>query len=114
MNREECRKLLKILGPILLTECASASINSITNYLAGRGGFPPEIRERLEFLHELVSHLENAYNERGICHWLCRPRTQLNNYAPDQIFANDWSPEDPMPQKVLALAKTLDGPGDAT
>lgn len=73
----------------------------------------PEERARLDFLTEIANCLL-SYENHGIYLWFMRRRRVLGNESPAVIFLGDWRPEDPGPQKVLALAKAIAGPMNAT
>lgn len=71
--------------------------------------------ERLLFIKEIVYALKGSYNTAGIRQWFLRAFAQLDNKKPCYVLYKDtWKPSDPEPQKVLALAKSLAGPGSVT
>ena len=116
MSAEKYAKLLEALGLGILWAFTHAQVDALLKFFEGKGTLPPEIVARIDFLAEVVNHLAGSYNNsnHGIYLWFVRPRVQLWNMSPAQIFSGDWKPEDEEPQKVLELAKALSGPMNAT
>lgn len=115
MAGKDYLRLIKILGWELVISCAVADWGAMRKFLQGKGVLPDEVIARLDFLAELVGHLEGGYNQKGICQWFKRHRRDLPlGQAPAQIFNGDWRPEDYGPRKVMELAKQLSGPMNTT
>ncbi len=114
MSTEKYSKLLEALGLGILWALTHAKVDALLKFFGGGGTLPPEIVARIDFLAEVVNCLAGGYSNHGIYLWFVRPRVQLWNMSPAQIFSGNWKPEDEEPQKVLELAKALAGPMNAT
>ena len=56
-------------------------------------------QEMIDGINEI---LKGLYTEDGIKRWWLRPRKQLDDKAPQEVFDTD-------PQRVVELAKSLNG-----
>ena len=65
------------------------------------------MRLQLNFLAQLIIFLFGGYNKTGIRQWFRRKRKQLDNKSPGEILSGEWNPQDIEPQKVLALARSM-------
>jgi hypothetical protein len=65
------------------------------------------VASRLHLLARVVAELKGAYNDIGVRRWFERKRTLLRERCPAQVLNGNWSPEDPDPQEVLELARSL-------
>ena len=94
-----------------LAALLGVSSASLHRYRAGVRKTPDRVADRLHFLALLVGELAGAYNEIGIRRWFYRPRQLLAGATPADLLQGDWSPAEPGPQRVRALAESLNGAG---
>jgi hypothetical protein len=79
----------------------------VTRYAGGDRRTPDAAAARLHAIALIVGDLAGAYNEIGVRRWFERPRTALDGRAPAHFLKGDWQPEEPGPQRVRALARSL-------
>jgi hypothetical protein len=97
----------RVLEPDQLAPLLGISVTSLRRYLSGERETPDEVAARLHHLALIVGDLGGAYNEVGIRRWFGRKRSGLGGRTPAAMLAAEWSPEDPGPQKVRDLARSL-------
>jgi hypothetical protein len=83
------------------------SLSSLKRYQQGDRDTPDDVAARLHFLALVVGDLAGSYNDIGIRRWFQRKRTQLDGRAPAAILDGNWDPDDPGPQRVRELARSL-------
>lgn len=103
----EWHSLEPLFGTDRLAALVGISPASVRRYRAGVRATPDPLAARLHFLATVVGDLAGAYNEVGIRRWFERTRTALDGAAPTDLLAGDWKPEDPGPQHVRELARSL-------
>lgn len=114
MNRVSHKEILELFGYRFVSNLIHVSANELHRFVYDNGPLPEELVSRLDFLCEIVFCLKGGYNNTGIYQWLFRYRTELkvgsDFLSPANVFdAVDWQPQDPLPQQVLQLAKSLSG-----
>lgn len=116
MNREveqtplpetEWSALVELLGLDPLSSMTGVSPSSVRRYAAGSRETPDDVADRLHFVALILADLRGSYNEYGIRRWFARPRRALNDATPAAALTGQWSPDDPEPQQVAALARGL-------
>lgn len=105
--RYEWKGLTRVFAIDDLAALLDISLSSLKRYEAGDRDTPDDVAARLHFLALVVGDLAGSYNEIGIRRWFQRKRTQLDGRSPAAILARGWDPEDPGPQRVRQLARTL-------
>jgi uncharacterized protein (DUF2384 family) len=103
----EWSALERLLGTELLARLVDVSASSLRRYRTGARATPDDVAARLHFLALVVGDLSGAYNEIGVRRWFERSRTALSDRRPADLLAGGWSPEDPDPAAVRALARSL-------
>ena len=99
--------LADLLGIDLLAKLVGIAPASARRYLAGDRATPDPVAARLHSIALIAGDLAGSYNEFGIRRWFSRPRSQLDGKAPADVLAGEWSPDDPGPRAVRALATRL-------
>jgi len=99
--------LVDLLGIDLLARLVGIAPASARRYLAGDRATPDQVAARLHWVALIAGDLAGSYNEFGIRRWFLRPRSQLDGKAPADVLAGEWSPDDPGPGAVRALATRL-------
>jgi len=99
--------LADLLGIDLLAKLVGIAPASARRYLAGDRATPDPVAARLHWVALIAGDLAGSYNEFGIRRWFLRPRSQLDGKAPADVLAGEWSPDDPGPGAVRALATRL-------
>jgi len=99
--------LADLLGIDLLAKLVGIARASARRYLAGDRATPDPVAARLHWVALIAGDLAGSYNEFGIRRWFLRPRSQLDGKAPADVLAGEWSPDDPGPGAVRALATRL-------
>jgi len=99
--------LADLLGIDLLAKLVGIAPASARRYLAGDRATPDPVAARLHWVALIAGDLAGSYNEFGIRRWFLRPRSQLDGKAPADVLAREWSPDDPGPGAVRALATRL-------
>ena len=104
------------LTSLLITgeEDLGAARRKLFEYDEDPHSLPEEVAERFNFIAKILNYLAGSFNDFGMKRWFLRKRAQLNGLRPMDILKGNWKPEDPEPQKVLALAEALSRPQDAT
>jgi uncharacterized protein (DUF2384 family) len=105
----EWRSLVELFGHERLAVLTGTSPASVRRYLAGERETPDAVAARLHFLASIVGDLAGAYNDYGIRRWFERPRTALDERAPEDLLHGDWSPDGAEPRRVRELAASLAG-----
>ncbi len=103
----EWPRLIEILGIEQLARLLGISASSIRRYNDHSRTTPDDVAARLHFLALVVGDLAGAYNDIGIRRWFERPRTPLDSRSPAELLTGEWSPNDPGPNKVRDLARSL-------
>jgi hypothetical protein len=101
--------MVELFGIESLAALLDVSPVSVRRYARGDRSTPDGVAARLHFLAMVVSDLSGAYNDFGVRRWFDRPRSALGGSSPRQVLAAGWNPEDPGPQQVRALARSLLG-----
>lgn len=96
-----------VLEPEQLASLLNISVTSLRRYLAGQRDTPDAIAARLHHLALIVGDLAGAYNDVGVRRWFTRARSALGGRPPAALLAGEWAPEDPEPQQVRDLARSL-------
>jgi hypothetical protein len=99
--------LADLLGIDLMAKLVGIAPASVRRYLTGDRATPDAVAARLHWVALIAGDLAGSYNEFGIRRWFLRPRSQLDGKAPADALAGDWSPDDPGPIAVRALATRL-------
>ena len=99
--------LADLLGIDLLAKLVGIAPASARRYLAGDRATPDAVAARLHWIALIAGDLAGSYNEFGIRRWFSRARSQLDGKAPADVLAGEWSPDDPGPRAVRALATRL-------
>ena len=97
----------RVLEPEQLAALVNVSVSSLRRYLSGERATPDDVAARLHHVALVVGDLAGAYNEVGVRRWFERRRTALDGRAPAALLSGDWNPDDPSPQKVRELARSL-------
>jgi hypothetical protein len=97
----------RVLDPEQLAALLNISVSSLRRYVSAERDTPDEVAARLHHLALIVGDLAGAYNEVGVRRWFNRRRTALDGRSPATLLAGDWNPDDPAPQKVRDLARSL-------
>jgi hypothetical protein len=97
----------RVLDPDVLAPLLGISVSSLRRYLTGERHTPDDVAARLHHLALIVGDLGGAYNDVGIRRWFARKRSALGGKAPEALLAADWNPDDPGPQQVRELARSL-------
>lgn len=105
----EWKQLMRVLGIDVLERLLGISVQSIRRYARTIRNTPDDVAGRLHWLALIVGDLAGAYNEIGIRQWFDRKRVQLDGRTPAQLLTGDWKPDDPGPQYVRSLARSLAG-----
>ncbi|HSC29260.1 MAG TPA: hypothetical protein VLD67_18435 [Vicinamibacterales bacterium] len=105
--RHEWAAVSRILEPEQLAALLHISVTSLRRYVSAERETPDAVAARLHHLALIVGDLAGAYNEVGIRRWFDRKRTALGGRTPAALLASDWNPDDPAPQKVRELARSL-------
>lgn len=105
--RQEWPAVSRVLEPDQLASLLGISVSSLRRYLSGERETPDDVAARLHHLALIVGDLAGAYNEVGIRRWFGRKRTALDGRAPAALLAGEWNPDDPGPQQVRELARSL-------
>jgi hypothetical protein len=103
----EWAALVRLFGVEDLARLVSISPASLRRYASRSRPTPDPVAARVHFLARVVADLKGAYNDIGVRRWLDRKRTILRGKSPAQVLKGEWSPENPNPQKVLDLARSL-------
>ncbi len=103
----EWEGLLRVFDNDDLAKFLNVSPSSLTRYARGQRATPDEVAERLHFLARLVGDLKGTYNDLGIRRWFQRPRSRLKDHSPAELLQGEWLPEDPSPQAIRKLARSL-------
>lgn len=83
------------------------SVTSLRRYLSGERETPDEVAARLHHVALIVGDLSGAYNDVGVRRWFDRTRTALEGRTPTAVLSGNWNPDDPAPQHVRELARSL-------
>lgn len=105
----EWRSMTDLFGAEPLSRLVGVSVASLRRYASGERPTPDLVAARLHFLSRITAELRGAYSEVGVRRWLERKRTQLGGRAPSDVLAAHWDPDDPDPQSVATLARSLAG-----
>jgi hypothetical protein len=105
--RYEWPAVARVLEPEQMAGLLNISVTSLRRYLSGERETPDEVAARLHHVALIVGDLSGAYNDVGIRRWFTRARAALDGRTPAALLAGDWNPEDPAPQKVRDLARSL-------
>jgi hypothetical protein len=103
----EWPRLAAALGIELLGRLLAISPSSIRRYKDRARITPDVVAARLHFLALVVGDLAGTYNEIGIRRWFDRSRAPLDHQSPADVLRDEWTPRQPGPQKVRALARSL-------
>lgn len=103
----EWPRLVGVFGVDQLARLLAVSPSSVRRYKESARITPDGIAARLHFLALVVGDLAGAYNDIGIRRWFERPRTLLENQAPQKLLRGEWNPNDPGPRKVREVARSL-------
>jgi hypothetical protein len=99
--------LARVLEADQLASLLGISVTSLRRYASGERDTPDAVAARLHHLALIVGDLAGAYNEVGIRRWFDRKRTALDGKSPAALLAGEWNPDDPAPQTVRDLARSL-------
>lgn len=105
--RFEWPAVSRVIDAEQLAMLLNVSVSSLKRYASGERDTPDEVAARLHHVALIVGDLAGAYNEVGVRRWFERKRTALDGRAPAALLSGDWNPDDPAPQKVRDLARTL-------
>lgn len=105
--KHEWPAVSRVLEPEHLASLLNISLTSLRRYLSAERETPDAVAARLHHLALIVGDLAGAYNDVGVRRWFSRKRTALGGRPPAALLAGDWNPEDPGPQKVRELARSL-------
>ncbi len=105
--RHEWPVVTRVLEAEPLASLLGISLTSLRRYVSGERDTPDEVADRLHHLALIVGDLAGAYNDVGIRRWFDRKRAALGGRTPASLLAGEWSPDDPGPQKVRNLARSL-------
>jgi hypothetical protein len=104
---QEWAALVRLFGVEDLARLVSVSPASLRRYASRSRPTPDAVAARLHFLARVLAELKGAYNDIGVRRWFQRKRTLLRGKTPAHVLQGKWTPEDPNPQKVLELARSL-------
>ncbi len=107
LPRYEWPALIETLGSDELAALVGVSASSIARYAREERPTPDEVAERLHFLALIVGDLRGSYNDVGVRRWFHRPRVPLDGRPPKELLKASWSPSEPGPLAVAALARSL-------
>jgi hypothetical protein len=105
--KHEWPAVSRVLDPDHLASLLGISASSLRRYLSGERDTPDDVAARLHHLALIVGDLAGAYNDVGIRRWFDRTRTALGDRTPAAVLAGEWNPDDPGPQQVRELARSL-------
>ena len=106
----------QLLREIITTLCADRVYyyfgkgyghSALKAMVEGEAQIPAEVAAKISFLAVVITHLEGAYTNDGVCAWFQRSRVQLGDKSPAEILSGDWSPEAESAQRILELARSL-------
>jgi len=97
----------RVLDAEPLASLLNISVTSLRRYVSGERETPDEIAARLHHVALIVGDLAGAYNDVGVRRWFTRPRAALDGQPPGALLSGEWAPEDPGPQRVRDLARSL-------
>lgn len=107
----EWERLQKLFPNDELGSLLGVSPTSVGRYRSHSRRTPDAIAARLHLLARIIHHLEGAYNDLGVRRWFRRRRTALGDKSPADLLTDEWDPDDKGPQRVLELARSLNGAG---
>jgi uncharacterized protein (DUF2384 family) len=107
----EWERLQKLFPNDELGSLVGVSATSVGRYRSHSRRTPDAAAARLHFLARIIHHLEGAYNDLGVRRWFRRHRAGLDGKSPADILTAEWDPDDKGPQRVLELARSLNGAG---
>jgi hypothetical protein len=99
--------MVELFGVERLAELVGISVASLRRYAADQRPTPDVVAARLHLLARVVAELRGAYSEVGVRRWFERARSALGGRSPDAILSDDWDPDGPGAERVLALARSL-------
>jgi hypothetical protein len=105
--RHEWPAVGRVLDQESLASLLGISLSSLKRYAAGERETPDDVAARLHHLALVVGDLAGAYNDVGIRRWFGRKRSALGGRTPGSLLEGAWKPEEPGPQKVRELARSL-------
>lgn len=105
--RFEWPAVSRVIDAEQLAPLLNVSVSSLKRYASGERDTPDDVAARLHHVALVVGDLAGAYNEVGVRRWFERKRTALKGRAPAALLSGDWNPDDPLPQKVRELARSL-------
>lgn len=97
----------RVLEAEQLASLLNISVTSLRRYLSGERDTPDDVAARLHHVALIVGDVAGAYNDVGVRRWFTRPRSALGARPPAALLTGDWAPEDPEPQQVRDLARSL-------
>jgi hypothetical protein len=103
----EWPRLGGVLGVELLGRLLAISPSSIRRYKDRARTTPDAVAARLHFLALVVGDLAGTYNEIGIRRWFGRSRALLDQQSPADVLRGEWTPRQPGPQRIRAIARSL-------
>lgn len=117
MAREKYHDVFVELGTGFIEKICGITVEEFVEFMWKDKELPEHSVERLDFLVEIVKHLEGAYRrwDGSIQKWFRRKRKELGNFSPYQRmkWPGFWASHDSSRQKILELAKSLSD-GNAT
>jgi hypothetical protein len=105
--KHEWPTVSRVLDQEHLAALLGISVSSLKRYVAGERETPDDVAARLHHLALVVGDLAGAYNDVGIRRWFERKRSALGGRTPGSLLEGSWKPEDPGPQQVRQLARSL-------
>lgn len=103
----EWGSITDILGEELTGQLIGVSTSSIRRYEGGSRETPDDTAHRLHFIAMIIADLLGSYNRFGVRRWFQRPRRALQGASPHQLLTGAWGPDEPEPQAVAELARSL-------
>jgi hypothetical protein len=105
--KHEWPAVSRVLDQEHLAALLGISVSSLKRYVAGERDTPDDVAARLHHVALVVGDLAGAYNDAGVRRWFERKRSALGGRTPGSLLKGSWKPEDPGPQQVRQLARSL-------
>ena len=105
--KHEWPAVSRVIDADQLAVLLGISVSSLRRYVTGERDTPDDVAARLHHVALIVGDLAGAYNDVGVRRWFDRKRSSLDDRPPSALLAGEWNPDDPGPQRVRELARSL-------
>jgi len=96
--------LRSLFNKKFIEDCLHVKMSEFFFILSGVKKPSQEVKDRLDFMLDIVQHLRGSYNNRGIRRWFYRKRRMLGGKRPYDFLSDKWTSDDKRPLKVMHLA----------